>query len=193
MLAWSNVAAVSMILSLLVAPVLAVLPHAPVETEIWVGGFQSVLTLGSEDLRFGIGAGARRLYPGSRIRLFGKPRAAFLEAYVSGSHGGGDDGSPRDVVYAAGALGGWRYSLGRQGRLLGEIGWGLQWANGDSLDLENTINSTPFIGLIHQEPGGRFIGLRLLHISNGGMTRRQAGDQRNQGQNQLFLVAGWRL
>ncbi|AIE85440.1 hypothetical protein OP10G_2072 [Fimbriimonas ginsengisoli Gsoil 348] len=152
---------------------------------------QSVAFLGSEDIRYGFGVGLGFGKPEHRFRFRTLPAQLVYEGYV-------DRTTSRFAytrVRSTWAVGGlvysrWFWPQDKQGRsMYGDFGWGLQYTTATSRDLDITLNSTPMIGFGGIFPGGRrdyLIGLRLLHISNGGVKKP------NQGQNQFFLTIGIR-
>ena len=70
------------------------------------------------------------------------------------------------------------------------VGLGLQYSNQQTVDLSSKINSTPMLGVgltWDTSNGEASLGLGLLHISNAGTVPP------NQGQNQVYLMYGWRF
>lgn len=161
-------------------------------TNLLLGGGASQLLLGSEDRRLAWYGGLQRVTPRSRIRLLGHPDAMAIEGYVMHSHGGGDEGVPRDQSWAIGALISWQ-TAGAHSPWAFEYGWGLQVANRTTQDIDSQLASTPMIGGIYRLSDRAFLSLRLFHISNAGLGSRGAQRGKNQGQNQLHLLLGWRL
>ncbi len=71
-----------------------------------------------------------------------------------------------------------------------DLGWGLQYRDKTSLDLDTRINSTPVIGMgvvVNLFDQDWLVGLRLLHTSNGGT------NPPNTGENLLLLTIGARF
>jgi hypothetical protein len=156
-----------------------------------VFGGRSQLYLGSEDPRRtgGIGLAFGRLEP--RLRFRATPGELFVEGYYAHSGTPGASGSGPNETEALGALAYARYRLenGRGWHAYGDLGWGLQYATQTTVDLDSRFNSTPILGIgvaFDTFEGEMSVGLRMLHISNAGLSGR------NQGQNQLFVVLGFR-
>lgn len=147
---------------------------------------QALLTLGSEDIRNGAGAAITYTMPYRRLRFCDYPGELTLETYYHASYSGGASGKPPNQSNAGGILAMARYRGRSQGGMAGylELGWGLQYTDKRSVDLDSRLNSTPTfgIGVIQRAPSGNEIsfGIRIMHISNAGIVGR------NQGQNQFF-------
>jgi hypothetical protein len=147
---------------------------------------QSLLMLGAEDIRDGAGIGFNYTVPYKRLRYHSTPAELELEGYFHATHSGGASGKPENDTNAFGILG-----VGRWAgmRIFGtptylELGWGLQYADKRSVDLDSRLNSTPTLGIgfiLHASRGQRaYLGLRLMHVSNAGFVGR------NQGQNHFL-------
>jgi len=152
-----------------------------------VFGGQSMTILGSEDRRTGFGIGFGYGRPEPRFNVSGVRSQLVFEAYYdhTGSRGASGQGPNEAESFGILAYGHWRWPKKRGGGLYATLGWGLQYTNRTSVDLDSQINSTPMVGFgvaWDTGQGEASIGLRLLHISNAGLVGR------NQGQNQLFLV-----
>lgn len=153
-------------------------------------GGQSMTILGSEDRRTGFGLGFGYGRPEPRFHVRGMRTQLVYEAYYdhTSSRGASGHGPNQAETFGAMAYGRWRWPLKRGVGIYATAGWGLQYTNRTSVDLDSNINSTPMLGLGFSwdtGDGEASIGLRFLHISNAGTRGR------NQGQNQLYLVYSW--
>ncbi|MCE9560163.1 MAG: acyloxyacyl hydrolase, partial [Armatimonadetes bacterium] len=105
---------------------------------------------------------------------------------------GGVQGLQRDTQYNVGFLFMGRYELGLSGttRAFWEAGWGIQYVNSLSLDIDLKYNSTPTLGvglLLPDGEGEWIVEARYLHMSNAGMRLP------NQGQNWIQLLVGFKF
>jgi len=155
-------------------------------------GGQSMTVLGSEDRRTGIGFGFGYGRPEPRFHIKGLRAQLVYEAYYdhNSSRGASGDGPNQAETFGVMAYGRWRWPQRRGFGFYATLGWGLQYTNRTSIDLDSNVNSTPMAGLgFSWDTGDQegSIGLRFLHISNAGTRGR------NQGQNQLYLVYGLRF
>jgi hypothetical protein len=155
-------------------------------------GGQSMTILGSEDRRtgFGIGFGYGRREP--RFAIKGVGSQLVYEVYYehSSSRGASGQGPNQSESFGVLAYARHRWPQRRGMGLYATVGWGLQYTNRTSVDLDSNLNSTPMLGLgVSWENGfgEGSIGLRFVHISNAGLVGR------NQGQNQLSLVYSLRF
>jgi len=149
--------------------------------------------LGSEDVRGGYALSYGYGRPEPKFRAGQIPAQLVYEGYVNHTQSAGVDPIRGDDTFAYGALAysRWRWPLDKNGNgIYFDLGWGLQYASHPTVDLDTHINSTPIAGI-----GGAFksgnreylIGLRLMHISNGGTDRPNFGD------NQLMLTFSIRI
>jgi Lipid A 3-O-deacylase (PagL) len=155
-------------------------------------GGQSLTILGSEDKRTAIGFGVGYGKPEPRFAMPRVGAQLVWEGYYdhSGSPGIRNDRPNQAESLGVLAYGRWRWPQKRGLGAYATLGWGIQYANQTSRDLDSKINSTPMIGFgvsWNTGQGEGSLGIRLLHISNAGLVGE------NQGQNQLFLVYGWRF
>jgi hypothetical protein len=160
----------------------------------YITGFygRSQLILGSEDPRHSGGIAYGIGWPNRRLRFRSIPARLVLEGYYEHSESPGASGLGPDRSDAFGALAYAHYQWPKRGGVgvYANIGWGLQWADHRTVDLDSQLNSTPVFGLglaIDTHPGQMMVGFRLLHLSNAGLL----GD--NQGQNQLFFTLGFQF
>ncbi|HRJ26715.1 MAG TPA: acyloxyacyl hydrolase [Fimbriimonadaceae bacterium] len=157
---------------------------------IYAGAVRSVPILGTSDERFGIVAGIQYLHRDPRFDYGQVPGYLVLEGYYLGTSGGIQP-FPRDRANALGGLVMIRYVWEPKGRLPGtffEFGWGLQYSDRTSRDLDAHWNSTPTLGggfLLRLNQRTVTVGARLHHISNAGT---KGG---NRGQNQVHFFVGW--
>ena len=150
------------------------------------------IMLGSEDVRGGYGLSYGYGRPEPKFRAGQIPAQLVYEGYLNHTQSPGVDPLPGDATYATGGLAysRWRWPLDKHGNgVYVDLGWGFQYASHPTVDLDTRWNSTPIFGV-----GGAFrsgdqeflIGLRYLHISNGGTDRPNFGD------NQILLTLGIR-
>ena len=133
---------------------------------------------------------------------FGKPEPRFryksfnaqllVEAYYERSEVGRVRRSLPNATDAFGVLAIARYRFAKRGRVGGyfDIGWGAQYVDMRTRDLESRLNSTPMFGAgigVDLPHGELLLGGRFLHLSKAGLI----GD--NQGQNQLFVTVTYRF
>ena len=155
-------------------------------------GGQSMTILGSEDKRTAFGIGVAYGRPEPRFHIDGTGAQLVYEVYYDHSSSRGASGQPANETDSFGALAYARYRWPmREGfGFYATAGWGLQYSDRPTVDLDSRLNSTPMVGFgiaWDTGEGEGSIGLRFLHISNAGIVGR------NQGQNQLHLVYSWRL
>jgi hypothetical protein len=154
---------------------------------------QALLSLGSEDIRNGAGAALTYTIPYDRLRFRSYRGELSLETYYHASYSGGASGKPPNKTNAGGILALGRYRGRSRNGVAGyfELGWGFQYADKRTVDLDSRLNSTPTagIGVVTRAPTGNeiFVGLRLMHVSNAGIVGR------NQGQNQFFGTIGFKF
>lgn len=153
---------------------------------------QSLTVLGSEDRRTGFGLGFAYGRPERRFATRGIGAQMVYEVYWdhTSSRGASGRGPNQAESFGALAYGRWRWPMHRGLGLYASAGWGLQWTNRTSVDLDSQLNSTPMVGLgvsFDTGHGEGNLGLRFIHISNAGFVGS------NQGQNQLFLDYSWRF
>ena len=185
----------AILLSLLVPVCAAIADQDPriAPSHYFTGYLGTSLTiLGSEDTRAGgaFGYAFGRLEP--RF-AYGDIKAQLVyEGYVDHTQSGGANGDPENNTYAFGGLayGRWRWQVDRFGNgMYFDLGWGFQYANHVTNDLDSQINSTPVMdvgGTFRSGPHEYFLGLRFLHISDAGLRGKNAG------QNELYLMLGVR-
>jgi len=157
----------------------------------YVYGFfgQSALILGSEDNRYGGGIGFGYGKPERRFRYKTLPAQLVVEGYIDRTRSLSE--SRDTTAFGVLAYSRWRFPVNERGwGIYFDAGWGLQYADKTTIDLDSHLNSTPMLGLGGAFPIGHrefLIGLRFLHISNAGLRGS------NQGQNELFLTLGFRF
>lgn len=153
---------------------------------------QSATILGSEDGRYGGGIGYAYGQPEKRFKMGGALAQLVYEGYVDHTESDGSNTYPANATVALGGLAyaRWRWPLDREGNgFYTDLGWGLQFANQPTLDLDTRLNSTPvldFGGTIKDGHTEYMVGIRYLHISNAGT------DRPNYGQNEFFFTVGIR-
>ena len=162
---------------------------------IWAGPASSVKFLGSEDVRVGGYYGIQYSRPDPRVHFRGEDGEFVIEAYHLFTKGGGFNDKPVDNSFAYGAIAIARYwpKSWSQGdwNAYYEAGIGLQHQSQSTTDLNEHWNFTPLLGAgLEYEASSNcsvMLGIRLLHISNGGLRPP------NQGQNQLLFMTGVRF
>lgn len=175
------------------------LPPATPEDELFRPSYyvsaavgHSMRVLGSEENRnnqyFSVAYGK----PEPRFRYRSIKAQLVVEAYYERSEVGRVRRSLPNASDGYGVLGYARYRWGKRGGIgtYFDIGWGLQYVDLLSRDIETHLNSTPMfgVGAAFTLPSGELlVGARLLHLSNAGLV----GD--NQGQNQLFVTVSYRF
>jgi hypothetical protein len=160
----------------------------------YVGGFvgQSTIVLGSQDIRQGGGLAIAYSRPEPLFSTSRVPGQLVWEAYLDRTYSVNErERSPDTHAFGVLAIARWYSNQDQygQGFYYGG-GWGLQFADRASIDLDSKVNSTPMLEVGTTFPVGRseiLIGLRFLHVSNAGTV----GD--NNGSNQLFLTVGLRF
>lgn len=166
------------------------IPKLP-EWGITVMGNRSLLMLGTRDSREGVSFAISHAQPEPRFRSGSRPAELVWEGYYQYTRSRKPLTDYPRYTEAVGvlAIARYRWERGAMAQFF-EIGWGLQYANRATVDLESRWNSTPMagFGLSWKTRGDEFlIGIRVLHISNAG-TRGS-----NNGQNQLQMMAGYRF
>ncbi len=146
---------------------------------------QSLHIFGSEDLRTGGGFSIGYGRPEPRFRYKTIPAQFLVEGYVDHTASAGHGGDEPNKTNAAGVLFMARYRFPTRVNFgtYFDIGMGLQAADKTTVDLNSQYNTTPVAGggfTFRKGSKEWLVGLRFLHISNGGTHRP------NQGQNQLY-------
>jgi hypothetical protein len=152
---------------------------------------QSFLELGSEDKRQGWAIGAMHVKHEPRFCNSKETGNLAYYAYLTDTHSLNHPGRGSSTIgFGFIAL---LQNHRMWNRKLGyyySLGWGLQYVNQSSIDLDSQLNSTPVggLGLICFLGKQEYrIGLDYLHISNAGLQGS------NQGQNQLCLALATRF
>lgn len=160
-----------------------------------IGGFigESRPILGSDEIRRG---GGIFLQYERREPKFVFPKGVgdlVFEGYYATTFGGpvGDDADVRLNTVGLMAMARWRWPQKQRGvSIFTDLGWGLAWGDRTTVDLDSHVNSTPVLdfGLsIGPKDRELLVGVRYLHLSDGGLKGR------NQGQNQFHLFLAKRL
>lgn len=159
---------------------------------LWSTIGQTWLVLGSQDFRKSYGLAYQMVKPDERLSFRQNEAQLVFEANMQSSTGRRPTRAD-NVQHNWGLLALGRYELGKPGtrHAFWEAGWGLEYVDRTSQDLNLRWNSTPTLGLGYVLPGKDghdwYFNLRFRHISNGG-TRLP-----NQGQNWLLLMVGYRF
>ena len=159
---------------------------------VWITGNKSWPWLGSQDIRTGVSFHYQRVKPDKRLSFRQNRGELVWEGYVQRSWGG-REGREKNTQSNIGILALARYEQGGTGhsRWYWEAGWGLEWVDKDTQDLDTPINSIPTLGFGYVIPQAGekelYLGVRYHHISNGG-TRLP-----NQGQNWVQVMVGLRF
>jgi hypothetical protein len=153
-------------------------------------GTRSLKILGSMDARYGAGASVQWLNPSRKLSFRGLPAKLNVEGYALLTNTNFAYGRGKRVVHTGVLVSGrYEYPLGAN-RWFWEAGWGLNYSSRPSHDLESSFNSTPTIGVgaILGKKSPTYLTLRLMHMSNAGLSRKN-----NKGQNMLQLMIGFRF
>jgi hypothetical protein len=167
----------------------AVPPVNYASTYVYTFGLKSFRVLGTADDRYGEGFGIGYGRPEPRFSLKQIKAQLEYEAYYDQT----DSSMYHTGTYAEGLLGvaRWYWPRDRHGRgFYADLGFGFQYANTQTFDLDTRLNSTPITGFggVFRANGREYlVGLRWLHISNAGT------DRPNRGQNELLLMVTLRL
>lgn len=159
----------------------------------YVGGFigQSAIVLGAEDIRQGGGLAIAYARPEPRFRFRQVKAQIVFEGYIDRLTSVNEPTSPNTKAAGFLTMARWHGRRDQYGQgFYFDLGWGFQFADKRTIDLDSRFNSTPVIDVGTTFPMGRqelMIGLRFLHASNAGLVGR------NQGSNQFFLTAGIRF
>jgi hypothetical protein len=148
--------------------------------------------LGSQDLRSGGIYTVSYARPEPRLHFWGYDAEMDFEAYYMFSQGGGDflAGHNSSHHYGLMAVGRYYQKYTKSTRAFVEAGWGLQFTNRLTHDLDSRINSTPMLGVGIVVPFEDFevmFNVRYFHISNAGT----AGG--NEGLNFFQVQTGLRF
>ena len=148
--------------------------------------------LGSEDTRRGALYSVAYGRPEPRLHFWGYDAEMDLEAYFMFTKGGADfiAGPNSSFHYGLLLVGRYYQHYAKTLRAFVEGGWGLQYTNRLTHDIDSLWNSTPMIGagfIVPMRGDELMVSLRYFHISNGGT----AGD--NEGLNFFQLSAGLRF
>ncbi|MBL8088088.1 MAG: acyloxyacyl hydrolase [Chthonomonas sp.] len=172
---------------------LALTSRAFAETERVINliGERSMIFLGSQDRRYGGGVSYQQIQDKNFLRM-GRNRGKLnLEGYVLRTWTDYKPWVPGDANFDFGILAQARYEFKAKGRIgvFVEGGWGLHFSDQKSYDLDSQLSSSPTIGMgvILKERNPITITTRLMHISNAGLKGH------NKGQNQLWIMLGFRL
>jgi len=155
---------------------------------------QAALFLGSADQRYGSGVGFGYGKPEPKFRYGEIVSQVVYEGYIdqTSSLSNFNAGNRNTVGIGGIAMGRWFWPKDAAGRsMFFDLGMGVQYGSHTTFDLDSEINTTPVLGVgaLFPVSGGREIslGLRLLHISNGGTHKP------NHGQNEILFMLGLRF
>lgn len=152
----------------------------------------SAKILGTSDIRQGGGLGISFAYPANWLLIKPYRTEMVFEAYTMYTQSTGVVNFGASPTWSLGGLAYARYSGPHTDHVQPyvEIGWGLNYSTARTRDLDSTFNSTPMIGAGIRIPDRNtewMIGIRLLHLSNGGTYGS------NRGQNYLLFHASVRI
>ncbi len=172
-----------------VASLLKTIPHQQVEAapskSYWyltfMGG-QTQKILGSSEIRItgGIDLGYGWFDP--RLKLGTIPAELVLEAYTYRTElQSAPAASPGQTSnYGALAVTRYRWPMEKAGNgMYVDLGFGVQFVNRPTFNLQANLNTTPMVGIGGVFRSGKheiLLGLRLLHVSNGGRVKPNRGD-----------------
>jgi hypothetical protein len=148
--------------------------------------------LGSEDTRRGGYYAVSHSHREPRFHFWGYDAEMDLEAYYMVTKGGSDfvAGPNTSHHYGLLVIGRYYQKYAKSARAFVEGGWGLQYTNRLTHDLDSLWNSTPMIGagfIVPLDDTELMFSVRYFHISNGGT----AGD--NEGLNFFQFTVGARF
>jgi hypothetical protein len=148
--------------------------------------------LGSEDTRRGAMYSVSMSHREPRLHFWGYDAELDYEAYYMFTKGGADFMAGPNSSHHYGVLLTGRYfqKYAKSSRAFVEGGWGLQYTDRLTHDLDSLWNSTPMVGagiVVPFERTDLVISVRYFHISNAGT----AGD--NEGLNFFQLRFGLRF
>ncbi len=148
--------------------------------------------LGSEDTRRGAMYAVSRSKHEPRLHFMGYDADLDVEAYYMFTKGGSDFIAGPNSSHHYGVLFTGRYfqHYAKSARAFVEGGWGLQYTNRLTHDLDSLWNSTPMLGMgiiVPFDKKDLMISVRYFHISNAGT----AGD--NEGLNFIQFRFGLRF
>ena len=172
----------------------AIPPHqveAPTTRGYWyltLMGGQTQKILGSSEIRIngGLDLGYGRFDP--RLKLGTIPAEFVIEAYTYRTElQSAPAASPGQTSnYGALAVTRYRWPMEKAGNgMYVDLGFGVQFVNRPTFNLQSNLNTTPMVGIGGVFRSGKheiLLGLRLLHVSNGGRVKPNRGD------NILFLT-----
>lgn len=147
--------------------------------------------LGSQDLRQGGYYAIARSRPEPRLHFWGHAAEMDVEAYYMYTKGGHWSILPTNNSHHYGVMLVGRYfqRTASRTRAFLEAGWGLQYTNRVTHDIDSNWNSTPMIGLgfdVELKGYDLMFGARYFHISNAGTVGG------NEGLNFLQFQVGFR-
>lgn len=166
----------------------------------YVSGFfgRSLLILGSKDQRTGGGFSVEYGKPEPRFQIKSIPAQLVYELYADRTYSHGISREGPNQTWGLGflALARHRWPLSPHGvGFFTDLGFGVHYEDIQTHDLPTHFNTTPTIGFGIAFPGAHghewLVGLRLLHISNGGTGGHSEGS--NPGQNQVLATVGYRF
>lgn len=153
--------------------------------------------LGSVEWRSMGGVSIAHARPAPRLRIGHTHGQFVIEGYYMRSFAQGIRVGRRPEPYnesdVLGGLAYVRYQLSGPHKDIGvylDAGIGLHFSSRRTRDLESIINSTPMLGaglVFNKGPHEILLGLRYLHVSNGGTVGH------NRGQNGLYLMVSFRF
>jgi hypothetical protein len=148
--------------------------------------------LGSEDTRRGAMYSFSYSHPEPRLHFWGYDAELDIEPYFMFTKGGADfiAGPNSSFHYGVLLIGRYFQHYTHATRAFVEGGWGLQYTNRLTHDIDSLWNSTPMLGvgfIVPFKGEELMFTVRYFHISNGGT----AGD--NEGLNFFQFSAGLRF
>lgn len=153
---------------------------------------RSLLILGSEEDLMGVMLGLQYEVPRARLRFWRADARPVVEVNYQNLTGGPNDGTPNGRLVTGGILGLARFRSPLEGETawVTGLGWGLQYGDRATRDLDSRLNSTPVVelGLSMGKPTREvLLMVRFLHVSNAGLKGS------NQGQNQTYIYVAIRM
>lgn len=147
--------------------------------------------LGSGDVRHGYYFSVAYGQPEKRLQFRKLPCQLIWQAYVLPSFGDTINNVPgfRSISYGALAIARYRWPRKNGWGFYFDLGFGLDYVNRVSRDVDSHFNTTPYGGFglaTLYDRGELFIGAHFLHISNAGT------NYSNRGQNQITIGIEYR-
>lgn len=159
---------------------------------VWSGGAFSQKWVGSQDIRNGAYIGIEFSKAEPRFRYWRRDAELAVEGYYMNTSGVVFQESPftRANNFGVAVMGRFWNRDPQAIRAYLEIGWGIDYIDRKTYDLDGNINSSPVAGIgtvIHIAEAELLIGVRYKHLSNAGT------NVPNRGENYILFLLGTRI